>query len=72
MQGDLARLLNALKAAGIGQTGRVQAGCTRRGLMWRVAHGRVGCSANINHLAVMLAGGGLFQIENFTCFGIPD
>jgi hypothetical protein len=32
MQRDLARLLNALQAVlGIGQTGRMQAGCTRRG-----------------------------------------
>jgi hypothetical protein len=39
--------------------------------MWRVAHGRVGYSANINHLAVMPAGADLFQIENFMCFAIP-
>jgi hypothetical protein len=67
----LARLLNALQAAGIGQTGRMQAGCTWIGLMWRVAHGRVEYSANINHLAVMLVCADLFQIENFTRFAIP-
>jgi hypothetical protein len=73
MQCDLACLLNALQAAvGIGQTDRMQAGCTWIGLRWRVAHGRVESSASINHLDVMLAGADLFQIENFTRFVIPD